>query len=126
MPPADFKTLMCETEYLAHEQAVRLFREWLTASEQAALLDQVRHKLVGVSISRAHAGSTYLVMPTCFLNWRINHETAAMVISTGTRSNGVRVGAALVAARTTGATIAAAIAGIRPAGAVLVARPQTA
>jgi hypothetical protein len=49
-----------------------------------------------------------------------------MVVSTGTRSNGVRVGAALVAARPTGATITAAIAVIHTAETVLVARPQAA
>jgi hypothetical protein len=51
VPPADYETLMCETEHQAHEQAVRLFREWLTASEQADLLDQAQHELVGFNLA---------------------------------------------------------------------------
>jgi hypothetical protein len=51
VPPAGVSTIPCETEHQAHEQAVRLFREWLTAPEQADLLDQVRHVLIGSNLA---------------------------------------------------------------------------
>jgi hypothetical protein len=51
MPPADFETIECETEHQAHEQAVRLFRFWITAPEQADLLDRARHELVGFNLA---------------------------------------------------------------------------
>jgi hypothetical protein len=51
VPPANVDAVICETEHQAHEQAVRLFREWLTAPEQTDLLDEVRHKLVGLNLA---------------------------------------------------------------------------
>jgi hypothetical protein len=51
MPPADFEALVCETKHQAYEQAVRLFREWLTAPEQTDLLDQARHELAGKNLA---------------------------------------------------------------------------
>ena len=50
-PPAGFKTIACETVLDAHEQAVRLFRDWLTHPDQAAVLDQVRRELVGLDLA---------------------------------------------------------------------------
>src|SRR6516164_5252175 len=51
MPPADFEPTWCESEHQAHELAMRLFREWLTALEQADLLDQFRHELAGLNLA---------------------------------------------------------------------------
>jgi hypothetical protein len=49
--PPGFEPIKCETRHQAHEQAVRLFREWLTAPEQTDLLDQARHELVGLNLA---------------------------------------------------------------------------
>ena len=51
MPPADFEPTWCESEHQAHELAVRLFREWLTAPEQAELLEAFRHELRGFNLA---------------------------------------------------------------------------
>ena len=48
--PADFEPIGCETERQAYGRAVRLFREWLTHPDQAELVDQVRHELVGLNL----------------------------------------------------------------------------
>jgi hypothetical protein len=50
-PPAGFETIACETELDAHEQAVRLFRDWLTHPDQAAVLNRVRRYLVGLDLA---------------------------------------------------------------------------
>jgi hypothetical protein len=50
-PPADFEPALCETEHQAYELAVRLFREWLTAPEQANLLEAFQHELVGFNLA---------------------------------------------------------------------------
>ncbi len=49
--PAGFEPIKCETQYQAHEQAVRLFREWLSHPDRAELLDQVRHDLAGLDLA---------------------------------------------------------------------------
>jgi hypothetical protein len=51
VPPAGFKPIRCETEHQAHELAVRLFREWLTAPEQADRLGAFRLELAGFNLA---------------------------------------------------------------------------
>jgi hypothetical protein len=41
----------CASEHDAHERAVRLFRVWLTAPEQADVLDRVRRELAGLDLA---------------------------------------------------------------------------
>jgi hypothetical protein len=41
----------CKSQLDAHEQAVRLFREWLTAPEQSGVLDRVRRELAGYNLA---------------------------------------------------------------------------
>jgi hypothetical protein len=51
VPPTDFKPTRCDTEHQAYELAVRLFREWLTAPEQADLLEVFQHELAGFNLA---------------------------------------------------------------------------
>ena len=50
-PPAGFEAVWCESKQHAHELAVRLFREWITAPEQAGLLEAFRHELRGFNLA---------------------------------------------------------------------------
>jgi hypothetical protein len=49
-PPAGFEPTRHRTRHQANEQAVRCFREWLTAPEQTDLLDQARLELAGLNL----------------------------------------------------------------------------
>jgi hypothetical protein len=51
MLPANVEAVTCETEHQAHEQAVRLFREWITHPDQVDVLYRVRRELAGFSLA---------------------------------------------------------------------------
>jgi hypothetical protein len=50
MPLAGFEAIWCKSKQHAHELAMRLFREWLTAPKQADLLEAFRHELAGLDL----------------------------------------------------------------------------
>jgi hypothetical protein len=50
LPPASFGPIRCESKHQAYELAVRLFREWITAPEQADRLEEFRQDLAGLDL----------------------------------------------------------------------------
>jgi Domain of unknown function (DUF4326) len=50
-PLGAFEIIPVKSELDAHEQAVRCFRDWLTAPEQAEMLAEARHVLAGLNLA---------------------------------------------------------------------------